>query len=390
MTPHPSEHGFLYSGGLARYRRPSTGSRFSSSSSSSSTSSCSSSSGPSQRRRRASKYKSDLFPGATPYESNGHGSGSCPWNAVPPPLQQRHSSYDYSASPHHHPYHSHPGHEASTQELQRRQLQTQTTHSNVPEPPKSVTTYRRNPGEVPASTLPPAHFVFQEAPLRRRSDPVLGVVGGATTMTTTETAAAAGQVPYPSLSVLAAAVAASRSNSSPSLGLNTSARSSPRHVGALSSTPSSGLNSPSTTKDETKSSQETLEEEEGDMMMIEETGSKYDCDPERSDGLAPGLVVSKGEEAPQETTPQRVLSPATIFAKSLSTVTTLDPAATKLIDQLRLQKHRRTVHSPPSNSSSRSRSRSSSGPGSNVGSPSSTPSPPSSMAFSIIASSTLF
>ena len=304
-TLHPSEHGFLHSGGLTRYRRPSIESR--SSSSLSSSSSCSWSLGPSQRRRRASKYKSDLFPGATLYESNGHGSGSCPLNAVSPPLQQRHSICGYSASPHHHPYHSHPGHEASRQELQRRQLQTHPTHSNVPEPPKSATSYRRNPGEVPASTLPPDHFVFQEALLRRRSDPVLGAVGGATTVTTTETAAATGQVPYPSLSVLAAAVAASRSNSSPSLGLNTSARSSSRHVGALSSTPSSGLDSPSTTKDEAKSGQETLEEEEGGTM-IKETGSKDDCDPERSEGLALGLVVSKGKGTPQETTPQRVLS----------------------------------------------------------------------------------
>ncbi|KAI8596950.1 hypothetical protein EDD21DRAFT_386778 [Dissophora ornata] len=61
------------------------------------------------------------------------------------------------------------------------------------------------------------------------------------------------------------------------------------------------------------------------------------------------------------------LSAAAAFAQSLSTVTTLDPAATKLIDQLRLQEYLRMVQ-PTTTSSS----------------------PSSAMASSIIASSTLF
>ncbi|KAF9117123.1 hypothetical protein BGX27_003585 [Mortierella sp. AM989] len=112
-----------------------------------------SSSIPQSRKKRASKFKTDLlFPSVL-------GELQYPLNAVPPPLQQQH----------HQPYLL-PQYAISTQQslLQKQHSLLQryrpTLLSQKGQRAHSRTSsYRRNPGEVPASTLPPDHFVFQEA-----------------------------------------------------------------------------------------------------------------------------------------------------------------------------------------------------------------------------------
>ncbi|KAI8352688.1 hypothetical protein B0O80DRAFT_427301 [Mortierella sp. GBAus27b] len=316
---------------------------------------------PSQRKRRA-KYKSDLFPGVTLYDSTPRGSPFCPLNAVPPPLQQRHQPYSYPASLF--------GRDPSRQESRRQQQQQQPPQPQPPYHHSSVSelkssTYRRNPGEVPASTLPPDHFVFQEALLRRRSESAIGTdvaTGTAGSATTTH------QVPYPSLSILASAVATSGSIQPKVLTTQEKLSSSTSSCTFTQSMKSGSV------------SAQVVQDDLEATAVADETGENEGCSPNEDsdsaqvdddDHTITAVVVS----SPSKRT-QRALSPAAIFAQSLSTITTLDPAATKLIDQLRLQEYLRTVQSPSASPSPMS--------------PSSTPSPPSSIATSIIASSTLF
>ncbi|KAF9208744.1 hypothetical protein BGZ49_007724 [Haplosporangium sp. Z 27] len=285
---------------------------------------------PQPRKRRASKFKTDLlfptFPGGLQY----------PLNAVPPPLQQQH----------HQPYLT-PQYAMAAQQALHKQNPLQRHHRQGHSRLDSrSTTHRRNPGEVPASTLPPDHFVFQEALLGIGYGYQLGGIRPQSILHTDTNST--GSVNTKGSSRKQMSQALTRRSSAPvnlSCYSNNASKhhqektpASPPH--SLSSSPVAQL-----TDSYTRNSSISLAL---DAIQLDVEKSSTKLDP-LTDNIS------------QSSTNNAVDQAAAAFAQSLSTVSTLDPAATKLIDQLRLQEYLRTVE------------------------PTSTPSPPSTMATSIIA-----
>ncbi|KAF9437866.1 hypothetical protein BGZ76_010805 [Entomortierella beljakovae] len=260
------------------------------------------------RKRRASKFKTDLL-----FPTLPAGGLQYPLNTVPPPLQQQH----------HQPYLPLQYTASSQQPLNHHQasaLQHSLLHTPARETKNNsgrTQSYRRNPGEVPSSTLPPDHFVFQEALLGIGYNPQTGKprsqsiphVNSSTDSAKELTSAVVGQL---------------ENHQSP---YQDKTPVSPPHT--LPSTPESQAlenHNPFSTKSLSMA-----------LNVAPQTTELSSHD---------GAVKLKSSD-------NHVLTDAAAFAQSLSTVSTLDPAATKLIDQLRLQEYLRTVgtSSTPSPSS---------------------------------------
>ncbi|KAG0368942.1 hypothetical protein BC939DRAFT_137191 [Gamsiella multidivaricata] len=377
---------------------------------------------PQQRKRRTSKHKTDqLFPVVSSSSSNypgiQDGSQYYTVNAVPPPLQNHH---------HHQPYVHQPPYTLSAKQARTHQYQRQQSHpfgshgataatGDTRLGNRGTSSYRRNPGEVPASTLPPDHFVFQEALLtmvrgsqaqsislvnlgaataaaaavasndpnhgdivsgRRRSEPANiqhrthSVVSATGVATETTTAVASDGLCAPKkTSCHPVAVQSSCAPSEPSLSSHvTKVRPStafddrwPDYAMTL------GIGEqPVGHKDiGAATTTEVASEAEAEAEVATEAATKAAA---TTTPTTPTITAVPEAAAPSEEEDKEspLLSVAAAFAQSLSTVTTLDPAATKLIDQLRLQEYLRTVG------------------------PSSSSSMPSTIATSIAASSSLF
>ncbi|KAF9288057.1 hypothetical protein BGZ68_000881 [Mortierella alpina] len=284
------------------------------------------------RKRRASKF-------SVPASYEQRQALSRPTNAVPPPLQQQHAPARgvspfslYSTLPEH----------LTPQLLQTPQPAPQESkelYSVVKnQPPTSVpalhdqklshrgVSYRRNPGEVPASTLPPDHFIFQEAFLKMNrlhsnvnnnvnnsssnSNSTGQIVGGTTSPIQDKDKT--GAVPE-------------------GLGLPHHAHLPPEGMGKQGPGPG-----PSTETGVGLRRESLSRPESPFTSSLSSSTGPSSSSPSPLSSAVPSLAHVKGSRE-SSTDSEQALSAAAVFARSLTTVSTLDPAATKLVSQLRLQ-----------------------------------------------------
>ncbi|CAO3572811.1 unnamed protein product [Mortierella alpina] len=291
------------------------------------------------RKRRASKFS---VPDS--YEQLQQPL-SHPTHAIPPPLQQQHGSSTPGISPfslylslseHLAPTPSLPTHLPQPPPKEPQELYSVVQSQSPARVPALQdqklnhrgVSYRRNPGEVPASTLPPDHFIFQEAFLKlNRLHGALnsstgagpnGQLGGATSPPVRDKTGAVSEgqgLSYPAAHLSSEVNCKQRLGPGPGPGPGPVAETGVGLRQELSSHPESPFAS-------------TLSSSTGPSSST----------PSPLSSAVPSLeqAHSKGSRA-SSTDPEQALSAAAAFARSLTTVSTLDPAATKLVSQLRLQ-----------------------------------------------------
>ncbi|KAF9936226.1 hypothetical protein BGZ67_002534 [Mortierella alpina] len=285
---------------------------------------------PASRKRRASKFNvPDSYEHRQPMSHPAH--------AVPPPLQQQHGSAR-GVSPFS-LYSTLPEHLTPQPQLQAQLLhqppapETQELYSvKSSQPPAGVPglqdsklshrglSYRRNPGEVPASTLPPDHFIFQEAFLKMNG--LHGNINSSNSGQNGQLAGATLPVHDNKTGAVPEGVAPSHhAHLSPDIIRKQGPGPWPTSetVGGLRRESLSRPESPFASS-----------------VSSSSTGSSSSSSSPLSSAVPSLGGLSKGPR-PSSTDPEPALSAAAVFARSLTTVSTLDPAATKLVSQLRLQ-----------------------------------------------------
>ncbi|KAG0265899.1 hypothetical protein BG011_003824 [Mortierella polycephala] len=279
---------------------------------------------PQARKRRASKFYS---PGDDPDQL--HYSKY----TLPPPLQQSH-------------HHQQTPFQSQSWMPHRSRKQAHQEHQHVPKSQRASngpkvnargSTYRRNPGEVPASTLPPDHFIFQEAFLKSRLKalpyPVTSMIDDAS-LSRTQTPVQRHQLELETTqdqpSVEARCQAPMTSSEWPSI------------PAALSSSTTVPSPSPSWSNPPNSLSETLLVSDEPlllDVTNVTTRSGQEDADPRKASivELSPqsesiSTAIASNTLEPTEAQAQDpALSAALAFAKCLATATTtLDPASTKL------------------------------------------------------------
>ncbi|KAF9916640.1 hypothetical protein BX616_003213 [Lobosporangium transversale] len=309
---------------------------------------------PQSRKRRTSKLKAESCSRSMStynqmlYKYSSH----FPLSGIPPPLQQQHqSTHDFLYQQCSHPYliQSHP---------QQQQRSYSFSPGSTPEPTKASNSQRvapqcrRNPGEVPASTLPPdLHEVLLSLAQNASNNCGTGS-HPATTRSNAETSRTiAKRQSEPAISYSHICP-----HSNDCSHLQNLSHSHTRSLVAAASplpTPPAIPSLAGNRNDITSAVFKTQDKaiSSSDVALKAKTGTEVAASEPGVGASINTTVVGQSKSIPLDNTlndnngnnDKQDLHVAATFVQSLSTVTTLDPTASKLIDQLLLQDYLRTA-----------------------------------------------